>query len=390
VKVFTESTCQKPVCFVSRSGSNSLSRFARSTVLSHLSNSQALCGLNRNRVPVATVREISKTSNLSGSAWGQEIVTGDRTTASLLGHDCANLMSAETHAVRVSCVEGLLGRGSVPSYLPYLLVVLVFLASVPAATSEEGLDRLEARDATNSSDRRSDSPWLQLRANETNWPPVIPTRPPSHVMQEPANLTDVVVLDVLSRQARTLVSQPSRSRSNTSAPFQGLLPAGETVQPSSIPDNRVRKTPTTSYPWRTIVKLLITAADGSHWGCSGGMVGSSSGHGFHVLTAGHCVYMHDHGGWVGSIKVIPALDESYMPFSYAWATMFRTYTGWTQYQMVEHDFAVLTLDRNIGDYTGWMGRNPTIQDLDALAPNNPLFIWGNSVHVALLSVQHVM
>ena len=32
-------------------------------------------------------------------------------------------------------------------------------------------------------------------------------------------------------------------------------------------------------------------------------------------------------------------------------------------------------------------KNPTIQELDALAPHNPLFIWGNSVHVAFANTK---
>jgi hypothetical protein len=34
----------------------------------------------------------------------------------------------------------------------------------------------------------------------------------------------------------------------------------------------------------------------------------------------------------------------------------RTYSGWIQDEMEEHDWAVLTLDRTIGNKTGWLGR----------------------------------
>jgi len=208
--------------------------------------------------------------------------------------------------------------------------------------------------ATDPSYPRSDSPWLQVRPDKLNWPGVVPPEP--RFVEGAENATQVEVFDILSRKVTGLPSQLVQSSSNTTPPFEGLLPPGEVVQPVSVPDDRVRITPTTPYPWRTIAKLFITAADSSHWVCSGGIIGSSSGHGFHVLTAGHCVYMHDHGGWVSSIEVIPGLDQTYMPFYHAWAKKIRTYTGWTQYQMVEHDWAVLTLDRNVGDYTGWMGR----------------------------------
>jgi len=36
--------------------------------------------------------------------------------------------------------------------------------------------------------------------------------------------------------------------------------------------------------------------------------------------------------------------------------LFRSYTGWTNDGNSQHDWAMLSLDRNVGDFTGWMGR----------------------------------
>ena len=86
--------------------------------------------------------------------------------------------------------------------------------------------------------------------------------------------------------------------------------------------------------------------------CSGAIIDS-----YHILTAGHCVY--DFGGtndWAYSIKVFPGRDNGDLPYNYAWATYAHSYTGWTNNGMTEHDWAVVALDRSIGDYTGWMGR----------------------------------
>jgi len=58
-------------------------------------------------------------------------------------------------------------------------------------------------------------------------------------------------------------------------------------------DGRLRVTPTTGYPWRTVVKLYITAADASTWIGSGAMVDD-----YHVLTAGHCIFLPSNGGWL--------------------------------------------------------------------------------------------
>jgi V8-like Glu-specific endopeptidase len=140
-------------------------------------------------------------------------------------------------------------------------------------------------------------------------------------------------------------------------PFEGLLDNhdlyNEDPRLSYIfpPDDRELVTDTTTYPWRTICKLFITAADGEKFTGSGTIIDN-----FHVLTCGHCVYIHEAGGWAASIQVVPAMNGTYRPYLSSYVTHMRTYTGWTESEMVEHDWAVLTLDRSIGLFTGWMGR----------------------------------
>ncbi|MFX0023698.1 MAG: trypsin-like serine protease [Candidatus Hermodarchaeota archaeon] len=117
------------------------------------------------------------------------------------------------------------------------------------------------------------------------------------------------------------------------------------------PDNRTRITDTSIYPWSTIVKLEIRAADNSLFIGSGAMLDA-----YHVLTCGHCVYIHDNGGWASQVRVIPGKAGASRPFGVAYATYYRTYDEWILSEMPEHDWAVITLDRTIGNQTGWMGR----------------------------------
>jgi len=141
--------------------------------------------------------------------------------------------------------------------------------------------------------------------------------------------------------------------------YEGLLDKDygltvlDTIKSSYVfpPDDREKVTSTSSFPWRTICKLYITAQNGSHYIGSGAIIDN-----FHVLTCGHCVYLHEAGGWADEIKVVPGKNGDNEPFGHAYSTYLRSYTGWTQSEMVEHDWAVLTLDRSIGDFTGWMGR----------------------------------
>jgi V8-like Glu-specific endopeptidase len=115
-------------------------------------------------------------------------------------------------------------------------------------------------------------------------------------------------------------------------------------------DDRVRISPTTSFPWRAMTKLRMTFPNGLQYVCSGALVAAK-----YTLTAGHCVYSHNDGGWARTIEVIPGLDGTYKPYGSAYASYMRTYQGWTQNRDSNYDFALITLDRTIGNSTGWFG-----------------------------------
>lgn len=118
------------------------------------------------------------------------------------------------------------------------------------------------------------------------------------------------------------------------------------------PDNRVRVGNTTVYPWRAICSLRITAANGSRFIGTGWLIGPRT-----VITAGHCVFMHDAGGWVRSIEVIPGLNDSSRPFGSHLGTQFRSVAGWTQSKNREFDYAAIILPpgNRPGDQTGTFG-----------------------------------
>jgi len=116
-------------------------------------------------------------------------------------------------------------------------------------------------------------------------------------------------------------------------------------------DDRERVQNTTEFPFRTICKLYIKAQDGSLFIGSGAIIDS-----FHVLTCGHCVYIHDHGGYASEIKVVPGKDLSSEPYGHAYSTDLRTFEGWiSDEDSLEDDLGLITLDRYIGNSTGWMG-----------------------------------
>ncbi len=141
----------------------------------------------------------------------------------------------------------------------------------------------------------------------------------------------------------------SSTYNNTNQIKQGLTTANIIGN-----DDRVRITPTTSYPWSTIVKLYIT------WGTYNTLATGALINENHVLTAAHCVYSHSYGGWADTIKVVPGEDNGYEPYGHAWVIDMRCYKDWIEIASHEHDLALLTLDRNIGLQTGWMGLYTTL------------------------------
>ncbi|HPJ83463.1 MAG TPA: CARDB domain-containing protein, partial [Methanothrix sp.] len=225
-----------------------------------------------------------------------------------------------------------------------------------------------AYNATNPDYRISDSPYMRLTDIE-DWIPITPPEP--REVEGIEGPTAVEIYDVATGDSTIIpiddtTRQVVETDSNSTPPFEGLLPAG--VMPLTVfpPDDRVQIADTTVYPWRTICRLIIAFPDSSdEYIGSGAIIGCDDGHGYHVLTAGHCVYDSSLGGWASSIKVVPGLDGNYMPYYYSWATYLRSYTDWTQNKDQRHDWAVITLDRNLGDFTGWMGRQ-TASSLDTI------------------------
>jgi glutamyl endopeptidase len=117
-------------------------------------------------------------------------------------------------------------------------------------------------------------------------------------------------------------------------------------------DERIRVTNTTAYPWSAICALQITAANGRRFIGTGWMISPRT-----VVTAGHCVYLHEEGGWAQSITVIPGCDDANQPYGAHVGTDLRSVTGWTSSKNREHDYGVVILPPSTrpGATTGTFG-----------------------------------
>lgn len=103
-------------------------------------------------------------------------------------------------------------------------------------------------------------------------------------------------------------------------------------------DDRVQIKDTKQNPWRWICSLLIRAADGTRWIGTGWLVGPST-----LITAGHCVHIAGHGGWVSEIEVIPGRDGTNKPYQSAKCNDFRSVKGWIQSHSRNYDYGAILL-----------------------------------------------
>lgn len=124
-------------------------------------------------------------------------------------------------------------------------------------------------------------------------------------------------------------------------------------------DDRTLVTNTLAWPYSAIGRLWMNFG-GSEASCSGVMIDA-----YHVLTAGHCVNGVNGGGWANQIVFSAAQDGTAIGSSFRrsndqyygeanW-TFARSYVEWTQNDNWDWDVAVVTLDRRIGNFTGWYG-----------------------------------
>lgn len=110
-------------------------------------------------------------------------------------------------------------------------------------------------------------------------------------------------------------------------------------------------TETLGFPYRMICALKITAQNGSRWVGTGWLAGPRT-----VITAGHCVYMHDQGGWAKSIEVIPAQNSFISPWKTSSGSL-RSVTGWTQNKDSNYDYGAIILPASaaFGNMLGFFG-----------------------------------
>jgi glutamyl endopeptidase len=137
---------------------------------------------------------------------------------------------------------------------------------------------------------------------------------------------------------------------------QEIIIGGDDRQPIADP---------TDTPWRRICALRITSKSGLTYVGTGWFIGPNA-----LATAGHCVYLHDDGGWPASIRVVPALNGTLESFGHDVGTTFRSTSGWVNDRDTGADYGVIQLDGSaLGDRVGWFSfgayLDPDLETSDA-------------------------
>lgn len=113
-------------------------------------------------------------------------------------------------------------------------------------------------------------------------------------------------------------------------------------------DDRTLVPSTTDAPWRWSAALRIRPRDGANpFVGTGWFVGPRT-----LITAGHCVYMHDHGGFAESVEVIPGLDGTKRPFGSIVSRDLKSVSGWTAKRNSDFDYGAIVLPQpvNLGAF----------------------------------------
>ncbi len=189
-------------------------------------------------------------------------------------------------------------------------------------------------DAINEAALAQDEP----AAPQTNRPSLSYYHPPRR--RQPREITESALM-MASPDGSLLEASPAESMEVL--PDAAVASLGDHTLLEAVigNDDRVKVAPELlrQNPWRQICALRIRSASGRMYVGTGWYISPGV-----LATAGHCVFLHDDGGWPVSIDVFPAKSGADEPFGRVHSTRFAAVDGWTQQRSRDFDYGVIFLD----------------------------------------------
>lgn len=136
-------------------------------------------------------------------------------------------------------------------------------------------------------------------------------------------------------------------------------PGGKSKRSILGTDDRFKVDNTTSFPYSAIAHMEMKWPNGKRYVGSAWMYGPNV-----AMTAGHCLYSIDNGGWPQEIVIYPGRNGSSKPFGSVKAVTIHVPENYANSEDIDSDWGLIELDKNIGNETGYFGAS---WQLDSLA-----------------------
>lgn len=115
----------------------------------------------------------------------------------------------------------------------------------------------------------------------------------------------------------------------------------------------------TNEPFSAIGLIESHFPDGTITRGTGAMIGPDD-----FLTAAHCVYSSDYGGWATDVYISPAHSPNGVTIGVTSAENIISVSGWVEFEDFNWDYAYVDLTEEIGYETGWFRMNNIVSTGD--------------------------